>query len=147
SHVPFGKLDDPDTESLMTRVSGAALAHAGIGPGDVDGIYAGVMNSGFQKQDFQAALVALADPALAYVPATRLENACATGSAALYAAMDFIEAGRGRVALVVGAEKMTARPTEEVGDILLNASYRKEEADLPGGFAGVFGRIASAYFE
>ena len=66
SHVPFGKLDDPDTESLMARVSGAALAHAGIGAGDVDGIYAGVMNSGFQKQDFQAALVALADPCLLY---------------------------------------------------------------------------------
>jgi len=147
SHVPFGKLDDPDTESLMARVSGAALAHAGIGAGDVDGIYAGVMNSGFQKQDFQAALVALTDPALAYVPATRLENACATGSAALYAAMDFIEAGRGRVALVVGAEKMTARSTEDTGDILLNASYRKEEATLPGGFAGVFSRIATAYFE
>ena len=24
SHIPFGKLDDPDTESLMARVSGAA---------------------------------------------------------------------------------------------------------------------------
>ena len=105
------------------------------------------MNSGFQKQDFQGALVALAHPALAHVPATRLENACATGSAALYTAMDFIESGRGRVALVVGAEKMSARPTSEVGDILLNASYRKEEADIEGGFAGVFGRIASAYFE
>lgn len=147
SHTPFGKLDDPDTESLMARVSGAALDHAGISPEAVDGIYAGVMNSGFQKQDFQAALVALAEPALAYVPATRLENACATGSAALYAAMDFIEAGRGRVALVVGAEKMTARSTEDTGDILLNASYRKEEANLPGGFAGVFSRIATAYFE
>ncbi|PJM90977.1 acetyl-CoA acetyltransferase [Achromobacter ruhlandii] len=147
SHTPFGKLDDPDTESLMARVSGAALEHAGISPEAVDGIYAGVMNSGFQKQDFQAALVALADPALAYVPATRLENACATGSAALYAAMDFIEAGRGRVARVVGAEKMTARSTEDTGDILLNASYRKEEANLPGGFAGVFSRIATAYFE
>ncbi|WP_025141006.1 acetyl-CoA acetyltransferase [Achromobacter sp. DH1f] len=147
SHIPFGKLDDPDTESLMARVSGAALDHAGIGPDAVDGIYAGVMNSGFQKQDFQGALVALADPALAHVPATRLENACATGSAALYAAMDFIEAGRGRIALVVGAEKMTSRPTAEIGDILLNASYRKEEADIAGGFAGVFGRIAAAYFE
>ena len=147
SHTPFGKLDDPDTESLMARVSGAALDHAGISPEAVDGIYAGVMNSGFQKQDFQAALVALAEPALAYVPATRLENACATGSAALYTAMDFIEAGRGRVALVVGAEKMTARSTEDTGDILLNASYRKEEANLPGGFAGVFSRIATAYFE
>ncbi len=60
SHIPFGKLEDPDTESLMARVSGAALDHAGIAPEDVDGIYAGVMNSGFQKQDFQGALVALA---------------------------------------------------------------------------------------
>ncbi|MDF3940674.1 thiolase domain-containing protein, partial [Achromobacter denitrificans] len=147
SHIPFGKLEDPDTESLMARVSGAALDHAGIAPEAVDGIYAGVMNSGFQKQDFQGALVALAQPALAQVPAARLENACATGSAALYAAMDFIEAGRGRVALVVGAEKMTSRPTAEIGDILLNASYRKEEADIAGGFAGVFGQIAAAYFE
>src|SRR3546814_8499052 len=57
----------------------------------------------------------LADPDLAHVPATRLENACATGSAALYTAMDFIESGRGRIALVVGAEKMTSRPTPEIG--------------------------------
>ncbi|KAJ8138280.1 hypothetical protein OY671_008508, partial [Metschnikowia pulcherrima] len=95
--------------SRYRKPDGAGLgrpsAHAGIGPGDVDGIYAGVMNSGFQKQDFQAASVASADPASAYVPATRSENACATGSAASYAAMDFIEAGRGRVASVVGAEE------------------------------------------
>jgi len=146
SHIPFGKLADPDTESLMARVSGAALEHAGITGKDVDGIFVGVMNNGFQKQDFQGALVALADPDLAYVPATRLENACATGSAALYTAMDFIESGRGRIALVVGAEKMTSRSTPEIGDLLLNASYRKEEADIQGGFAGVFGQIASEYF-
>ena len=147
SHIPFGKLADPDTESLMAQVSGAALTHAGISGKDVDGIYVGVMNNGFQKQDFQGALVALADPDLAHVPATRLENACATGSAALYTAMDFIESGRGRIALVVGAEKMTSRPTPEIGDLLLNASYRKEEADIKGGFAGVFGQIAGEYFK
>lgn len=147
AHSPFGKLEDPDTESLMARVSGAALEHAGVSPEQVDGIYVGVMNSGFQKQDFQAGLVALADERLAYTPATRLENACATGSAAIYSAIDFIESGRGRIALVVGAEKMTAKPTAEVGDILLNACYRKEEADIEGGFAGVFGRIAQTYFQ
>ncbi len=49
----------------------------------------------------------LADERLARTPATRVENACATGSAALYAALGFVEAGRGRVALVVGAAKMT----------------------------------------
>ncbi|MGU3494582.1 acetyl-CoA acetyltransferase [Xanthobacteraceae bacterium A53D] len=147
AHTPFGKLEDPDTESLMARVSGAALEHAGVTPDKVDGIFVGVMNAGFQKQDFQGALVAMADERLSYVPAMRVENACATGSAAIYSALDFIESGRGRIALVVGAEKMTAKPTSEVGDILLNASYRKEEADIPGGFAGQFGRIAQNYFQ
>jgi acetyl-CoA C-acetyltransferase len=147
AHTQFGKSEDPDTESLMARVSGQALAHAGIEPEAVDGIYVGVMNNGFSKQDFQGALVALADERLAHTPATRLENACATGSAAIYAAADFIAAGRGRIALVVGAEKMTALPTVDVGDVLLGASYRKEEAEVEGGFAGIFGRIAHHYFQ
>jgi len=147
AHTQFGKSEDPDTESLMARVSGQALAHAGVEPEAVDGIYVGVMNNGFSKQDFQGALVALADERLAHTPATRLENACATGSAAIYAAADFIAAGRGRIALVVGAEKMTALPTADVGDVLLGASYRKEEADVEGGFAGIFGRIAHHYFQ
>lgn len=147
AHTQFGKSEDPDTESLMARVSGQALAHAGIEPEAVNGIYVGVMNNGFSKQDFQGALVALADERLAHTPATRLENACATGSAAIYAAADFIAAGRGRIALVVGAEKMTALPTADVGDVLLGASYRKEEAEVEGGFAGIFGRIAHHYFQ
>lgn len=147
AHTPFGKLEDPDVESLMARVSGEALAHAGVSPEQVDGIYVGVMNNGFSKQGFEAAQVALHQPALAHVPATRLENACATGSAALYTALDFVESGRGRIALVVGAEKMTAKPVVETSDILLSASYRKEEGDIDGGFAGVFGRIAANYFQ
>jgi acetyl-CoA C-acetyltransferase len=77
----------------------------------------------------------------------RTENACATGSAALYSAMDFVASGRGRVALVVGAEKMTGVPTARAGDILLSASFREEEADVDGGFAGLFGRIAQGYFQ
>ncbi|YBV95423.1 acetyl-CoA acetyltransferase [Phyllobacteriaceae bacterium JZ32] len=147
THSPFGKSELENTEQLMAAVATPALEHAGVAPEDVDGIFVGVMNNGFSKQDFQGALVAMNNEALAHVPAVRLENACATGSAALYSAMDFIEAGRGRIALVVGAEKMTATPTAEVGDILLGASYRKEEADVEGGFAGLFGRIARAYFQ
>ncbi|WP_431017101.1 acetyl-CoA acetyltransferase [Bradyrhizobium pachyrhizi] len=147
THTPFGKLEDPDVESLIARVSGAALDHAGIAASDVDGIFVGVMNNGFSKQGFESAQVALALPELAHVPATHVENACATGSAALYAALDFVDCGRGRIALVVGAEKMTARPTAETGDILLSASYRKEEAGIAGGFVGVFGRIAQNYFQ
>ena len=147
AHSAFGKLEDPDLETLMARVSGAALDHAGIGAEDVDGISVGVYNNGFSKQGFEGSLVALGQPGLRFTPSTRVENACATGSAAIHHALDFIESGRGRIALVVGAEKMTATPTKEVGDILLTACYRPEEAEVEGGFAGIFGRIAQSYFQ
>ena len=85
--------------------------------------------------------------ALRFKPATRYENACASGSAAIHGARDFLAAGRGRFALVIGAEKMTATPGPQIGDHLLGASYRREEGDIPAGFAGVFGRIAERYFQ
>ncbi|KWT87469.1 acetyl-CoA acetyltransferase [Agrobacterium tumefaciens str. B6] len=147
AHSPFGKSALENTEQLMASVVAPAIDHAGVDVSDIDGIFVGVMNNGFSKQDFQGALVAMGDERLAYTPAVRFENACSTGSAALYSAMDFIEAGRRRIALVVGAEKMTALPTAEVGEILLSACYRAEEANIPGGFAGQFGRIAQAYFQ
>ncbi|MCL1628116.1 acetyl-CoA acetyltransferase [Roseibaca sp. V10] len=147
SHTAFGKSEAETTEALIAQALAPALEHAGIGAEDVDGIFVGVYNNGFSRQDFQGALVAMADERFAHTPATRYENACATGSAALHGAMDFIESGRGRIALVVGAEKMTATPIAEVGDILLGASYRAEEAEVDGGFAGLFGQIAASYFQ
>lgn len=147
AHTKFGKSSAPDTETLMAEVVGPALDHAGVGPADVDGIFVGVYNNGFSRQDFQAALVGMSHHGLAATPAVRFENACATGSAALFGALDFVEAGRGRIALVIGAEKMTGLPSREVGDVLMSGCYRKEEGDVEGGFAGVFGRIAQNYFQ
>ncbi len=147
AHSPFGKLDVPDIEALIGMVGTQALDHAGVSASDVDLVTVGVLNAGFSKQGFEAGLVSVAVPGLEQVPAMRCENACATGSAALYSAMDAIAAGRARIALVIGAEKMTATPTPEVGDILLSACYRKEEAGMPAGFAGIFGQIANSYFQ
>jgi acetyl-CoA C-acetyltransferase len=147
AHTPFGKLEDPDIESLFGRVALSAIHDAGIEPAEVDAAFVGVFNGGFSKQDFFASLLLQHVPELRFKPTTRYENACATGSAAIHGALDFLAAKRGRFALVVGAEKMTATPTPEVGDILLSASYRKTEGDIPAGFAGVFGRIAEAYFQ
>ena len=147
AHTKFGKSEAADTLALMAEVARPALDHAGVSAGDVDGIFVGVYNNGFTRQDFQGALVAMGTPELAGVPFMRTENACATGSAAIYAAADFIASGRGKVALVIGAEKMTATPGDQVGDILLSASYFPEEGEIPGGFAGVFGRITDSYFQ
>ncbi len=147
AHSPFGKLEAPDIESLMALVARDAITDAGIAPAEIEGVFVGVFNNGFSKQDFPSSLVFQSVPELRFTPATRYENACATGTAAVHGARDWIAAGRGRIALVVGAEKMTATPGAVVGDILLNASYRAEEGDIPAGFAGVFGRIAERYFQ
>ena len=147
AHSPFGKLDDPDLESLIGRVAGNAIADAGIPATDVDCVFVGNYNGGFSKQNFPSSLPLQSVPDLRFKPAARLENACASGSAAVFAARDFIASGRGRLALVIGVEKMTSTPGPQVGDNLLGASYRKEEGDIPGGFAGVFGRIAETYFQ
>ena len=147
AHTPFGKLEDPDVESLIGRVARAAIEDAGVAPTEIDGVFVGLFNNGFSKQDFPSSMVLQSVPELRFTRATRYENACASGSAAVHGARDFIAAGRGRFALVIGAEKMTATPNPVVGDILLAASYRKEEGDIPAGFAGVFGRIAERYFQ
>lgn len=147
AHSPFGRLDAEDVEALIGLVGTAALDHAGVAPQDVDQVTVGVLNSGFSRQGFEASLVSVAVPGLEYTPAVRTENACATGSAALYAALDAIEAGRSRIALVIGAEKMTATATPELGDILLCGAYRREEAESRAGFAGIFGTIAENYFQ
>ena len=147
AHTPFGKLDDPDVESLIGRVARAAIEDAGVAPAEIDGVFVGLFNNGFSKQDFPSSMVLQSVPELRFTRATRYENACASGSAAVHGARDFIAAGRGRFALVVGAEKMTATPNPVVGDILLAASYRREEGEIPAGFAGVFGRIAERYFQ
>jgi acetyl-CoA C-acetyltransferase len=146
-HTPFGKLDAADSEQLIRDAVQPALASAGLQASDIDGVFVGHYNGGFMPQDFTASLVAMAVPELRHVPAVRLENACATGSAAIWAALDAVESGRVKHALVVGFEIMNAVPGPKIAETLLRCSYVKEEGTIPAGFAGVFGQIASQYFE
>ena len=147
AHTPFGRLDGETVESLIVRVANGALADAGIEARDVDEIVLGHFNAGFSPQDFTASLVLQADAGLRFTPATRVENACATGSAAVFNAVTLVEARRARRVLVVGAEQMTRTPGPEIGRNLLRASYLAEEGETPGGFAGIFGQIAATYFQ
>lgn len=146
-HTPFGKHDALDLEQLFRDAALPAIASAGLSAADIDGVFVGHFNGGFVRQDFSGALAALAIPELRHVPAVRLENACATGSAAIWAALDAVRSGRLKRALVVGLEKMNTLPSAQIGEVLLRCSYVKEEGDTPGGFAGVFGQIAAGYFE
>jgi acetyl-CoA C-acetyltransferase len=147
AHTPFGRLDGETVESLIVRVTNDALLDAGVGAKDVDEIVLGHFNAGFSEQSFTASLVLQASPELRFKRAVRVENACATGSAAVQQGLKAIAAGSARVVLVVGVEQMTTTPGPAIGKNLLKASYVREEADIEGGFAGIFGKIAGLYFQ
>lgn len=146
-HTPFGKLDNCDLEQLIRDAVQPALDSAGLEPADIDGIFVGHFNAGFVGQDFTAALPAVAIPEFRHTPSVRTENACATGSAAIWAALDAMAAGRMKRTLVIGMEKMNGLKTPEVAATLIKCSYVKEEGTDPAGFAGIFGGIATQYFE
>ena len=108
-------------------------------------MWLGHFNSGLVPDGFPAALTIQADEGLRWKPATRVENACASGSAAIYSAINAIKAGEADIALVVGAEKMTNNSTQDVATALGGASYQKEEAGLS--FPQIFAQFAQAYFD
>jgi acetyl-CoA C-acetyltransferase len=147
AHTPFGKHDALDLETLIVKVAKEAVADAGLAPKDIDAIYLGHLNAGFVRQEFPSSLTLQAADEWRFKPATRVENACATGSAAIHQGLNAIAARKARRVLVVGVEKMTEVTGQEVGDILIRASYLKEEGQTEGGFAGIFGGIAQRYFQ
>jgi acetyl-CoA C-acetyltransferase len=144
-HTPFGKLGAETLESLIEAAGREALASAGLGGDDIDAVWLGHFNSGMVPDAFCSSMPLAIDPGLRFKPAIRCENACASGSAALYAALDAIRAGRVRTALVVGVEKMTGLDTPGVTRALSGASYQPEEASLS--FPAIFARYAVAYNE
>ena len=144
-HTKFGRHADNTLEDLIHEAGREALSSAGIKAAAVDGVWLGHFNSGLLSDGFCSAMVLALDESLRFKPAVRCENACASGSAALYSAIDAVRSGRVRVALVVGAEKMTHLDTAGVTRSLSGASYQKEEAGVS--FPEVFARYASAYGE
>lgn len=142
-HTRFGKQDALDLEDLIRDVAVEAMSDAGIDGGDVDAVWLGNFNSGMVPDGFCSSMILHADPGLRFKPAVRCENACASGSAALYAALDAVNSGRCKIALVVGAEKMTGLDTAGVTRALGGASYQAEESGMS--FPQIFARFAQAY--
>ncbi len=148
AHSKFGKLDNLDVERSIAEMAAQAVEHAGLDWEDIDSVHIGHFNGGFLYQDFPSSLIFNHIPELRFRPAVRVENACATGSAAVHSGLDAVRSGKSKHALVIGYEKMNTLPTAEVGKVLLKCSYAEEEANVEGGFAGVFGHIiAKTYFE
>ena len=146
-HTRFGKRDDMDLESLICEATEGALEHAGVEAKDIDEVFVGHYNGGLWDEVFPSSLVHQVSADFRFKPTTTVENACATGTAAIYQGRRAIAAGAARHVLVVGVEKMTHNAPATINAALKRGSYMKEEADIPYAAAGAFAEISKRYFQ
>ena len=146
AHTRFGRLDG-SLEDLIVQVTRDVLVDAAIDAGAIDALFLGQFNSGLVPDGFPASLMLQADPQLRFKPATRCENACASGSAAIQAGINAIRSGAAELVLVVGAEKMTGNSTAEVTRALAGAGYQNDPQEAGLSFAQLFGQVAQRYTE
>ncbi|WP_285247282.1 acetyl-CoA acetyltransferase [Pseudarthrobacter sp. efr-133-R2A-89] len=144
-HSRFGKLVDETLESLIVQVATNALSTAGVEPSQIDEVYVGQFNAGMMPLAFPSSLALQVSPDLANVPATRVENACASGSAAFQQGTKSLLAGTAKTVLVIGAEKMTHAGADVVGAALLGADYDMAGKQSTTGFTGLFAEVAKHY--
>jgi len=144
-HSKFGKLPEETLESLIVQVTTEAITNAGIEPGQIDEIYLGQFNTGMMSLAFPSSLALQVSDQLANVPATRVENACASGSAAFQQGAKALLAETAKTVLVIGAEKMTHTGADIVGAALLGADYDMAGKPSITGFTGLFAEVAKHY--
>ncbi|MGH8816593.1 MAG: thiolase domain-containing protein, partial [Achromobacter pestifer] len=144
-HTPFGRLDALNLEQLIVMAAKEAIEDAGVDPAEIDAVYLGHFNAGLVPDAFASSLVHQAHPALRFKPATRCENACASGSAAIHAGLRAIQSGAARTVLVIGVEKMTSRTTPEVTEALACAGYKNDPLESALSFPQQFARLADEY--
>lgn len=103
----LGKRPDQSVKSLAAEAVGLALADAGAGVGDIQAAwFSNTRQPMLEGQNTVRGQIALRPLGLAGIPVVNVENACASGSTALWLAIQWLRAGAGDVALIVGAEKM-----------------------------------------
>ncbi|HEY53922.1 MAG TPA: hypothetical protein G4N94_10735 [Caldilineae bacterium] len=143
----FGSFPDLDTRDLFVDAfqDMRQSVDKGLDPKDIDILYIGNYSSDlFEGQGHTAPL--MADwVGLTPIPATRIEDACASSGVALRQGIIAIASGMADVVLVGGIEKMSNLPTEEVTDTLATAGDVLYE--IPAGFTfpGFYAAMATAY--
>ncbi|ALS99875.1 thiolase family protein [Lacimicrobium alkaliphilum] len=103
----LGKFPEASVKSLTQQAVGEALKDAGLDISSVQAAWFSNSRQGlFEGQNGIRGQCALRPLGIGPIPITNVENACASGSTALFNAVSHIAAGFCDVALVVGAEKM-----------------------------------------
>ncbi|MBT3931862.1 MAG: thiolase family protein, partial [Rhodospirillaceae bacterium] len=105
--TPFGRFLDRPIKEMTRAVVTDALADAGAQVADIEAAwFSNAAQAILEGQGSIPGEIALRNMGIQEIPVTNVENACASASTALDMAATWLEAGRGGVAIAVGAEKM-----------------------------------------
>ena len=96
----FAEHWDKSADDLLIEAAYEAFADAGVEPSDIDGCWLGTMDSGYSGFTLSGPLKTQ------YIPVTRVENLCATGSEAFRNACYAVASGAIDMALAIGVEKL-----------------------------------------
>ena len=137
----FGERWDCDAYDLMVEAFTECLADAGVDKSAIDAAW---LATGVEEMHVGKSAVPLAEALrLAFIPVTRVENYCASGTEALRGAAYAVAAGAADIALALGVEKL-----KDTGYGGLPQRSRGAHNDMywanispPGSFA----QVASAY--
>jgi acetyl-CoA C-acetyltransferase len=138
----FGELWDKSVDDLITDATYEACEDAGVDLKDIEAAWLGTVFSGHTALSLSSPLK------LQYIPVTRVENMCATGTEALRAASYAVASGACNIALAVGAEKLKdtgwtgVQPTNVVGRTTMGTTATELELSPPAMFA----LLATGYF-
>ncbi len=141
----FGENWDLSLDDMIVDAAYEAYEDAGIDPKDIQAAWFGTDSSAETGQALAAPLK------LSYIPITRVQNACATGSDAFRNACYGVAAGIYDIALVLGAEKFkdsgySGLPVAQVSTGKYPdgmSTYRGFSRTAPGTFA----MMATKYFD
>ncbi len=141
----FGELWDKSVDDLITEATYEACEDAGIELKDIQAAWLGTVFSGHTA-------ISLSSPLkLDYIPVTRVENMCATGTEALRGAAYAVASGACDIALAVGVEKLKdtggagVPPANVIGRSTMGTTGTELELSPPAMFANLAVRYFHQY--
>jgi len=140
------KVDEHWDKSLRELAGDAALAAmADAQINQVDTIFVGNMMSSIANQQVQLGALIADWIGQRYTEAVKIESACSSGGAAFRMGYLAVASGEVDVALVVGVEKMTDSPNDEITAALATAADADWEIDHGLSFVGLNALLMKRY--
>ncbi len=102
----FGKFPERSLMDMAVEALREALKDSGVKPSQVEACFFANALAGRLFGDFTVGQNVFWDLGVHKVPVVNVENACTSGSTALYLAVNTVAAGQAEIAVAVGAEKM-----------------------------------------